>query len=174
MKDEATGRGARAESMDRMIREILFAFFRLSAAGDRLFSGIGQTPGKVSLMRSVYEEGPQSVAQIARARPVARQGVQRMADQLAAEGLVEFADNPAHMRARLVQLTPKGRKTIEGILSGTLKWAAGLAREFDEREVTTVIDVVRRLKTQLAHNQARLSPHARPGSRKRPARRHTG
>ena|SRR5215471_8267718 len=65
-----------ALTMDLLIREILFSFFRLNATGERLFAGIGQTPGKVSLMRSLLEQGPQSVAQIARVRPVARQAVQ--------------------------------------------------------------------------------------------------
>ncbi|MBV8453559.1 MAG: hypothetical protein JOZ29_15000, partial [Deltaproteobacteria bacterium] len=40
-----------ALAMDLFIREILFSFFRLNATGERLFAGIGQTPGKVSLMR---------------------------------------------------------------------------------------------------------------------------
>jgi hypothetical protein len=38
---------------------------------------LGQTPRKVSLMLSLKEEGPQSVAHLARSRPVARQGVDR-------------------------------------------------------------------------------------------------
>jgi len=90
-----------ALAMDLLIREILFSFFRLNATGERLFAGIGQTPGKVSLMRSLMEQGPQSVAQIARARPVARQAVQRMADELAEQELIEFVENPTHLRAKL-------------------------------------------------------------------------
>ena len=62
------GKRLTALAMDLLIREILFSFFRLNATGERLFAGIGQTPGKVSLMRSLMEQGPQSVAQIARAR----------------------------------------------------------------------------------------------------------
>src|SRR5579872_2061544 len=97
-------------TMDLLIREILFSFFRLNATGERLFAGIGQTPGKVSLMRTLMEQGPQSVAQIARSRPVARQAVQRMADELAEQGLLEFVENPTHRRAKLARLTAKGKK----------------------------------------------------------------
>lgn len=157
--------------MDRMIREILFTFFRLNAAGERLFRGSGQTPGQMSLMRSVYEEGPQSVAQIARARPVARQGVQRMADQLAAAGLLEFADNPAHLRAKLVRLTASGRQVIEKLLAGTRAWAGTLAREFDADEVDTVITALQKLKATLARAEARRPSHLKPGGTATRARR---
>ena len=135
-------RAASTGSIDRLLRENLFLFFRARAIGDRMFARVGQSAGKISLMRSVYEEGPQSVAQIARARPVARQGVQRMADQLASDGLVEFTDNPAHMRSRLVRLTPAGRKLLESIECGATLWPADAGKEFDQREedIALVVD----------------------------------
>jgi DNA-binding MarR family transcriptional regulator len=158
---------ASAAAMDRMIREILFTFFRLNAAGERLFHGTDRTPGQMSLMRSIYEEGPQSVAQIARARPVARQAVQRMADQLAAAGLVEFAENPAHLRAKLVRLSPAGGRVIERLLADTLAWAGTLARDFDEREVHTVVEAMRKLKAALVRDEARRpAPFSRPAQRR--------
>lgn len=137
-------------ALDLLIREILFSYFRLNATGERIFAGSGLTPGKVSLMRSLSEEGPQSVAQIARARPVARQGIQRMADELAAGGLIEFVENPSHRRAKLARLTPKGEKVIKQSMAAELRWAARLAREFEESEVETARDVVRRLTRILA------------------------
>lgn len=39
-----------------------------------------------------------------------RQGVQHTADQLAADGLMEYFDNPTHRRAKLVRITPNGEK----------------------------------------------------------------
>jgi DNA-binding MarR family transcriptional regulator len=139
-----------ALAMDLMIREILFSYFRLNAIGERMFGPHGVTPGKVSLMRSLLEEGPQSVAQLARARPVARQGVQRMADELEAAGLIEFVENPSHRRAKLATLTVGGRKVMEEAMATELRWAGHLARRFYEREVATTRDVIRRMLTILA------------------------
>jgi len=139
-----------ALAMDLLIRDILFCYFRLNAGGERMFATIGQTPGKVSLMRSLREEGPQSVAQIARSRPVARQGVQRMADDLAAAGLIEFVANPSHRRARLARLTPQGELLMEKTMAGELRWAARLAQNFSAREVDITREVIRRLKQLLA------------------------
>jgi DNA-binding MarR family transcriptional regulator len=52
--------------------------------------------------------GPLTVPQIAEMRPTSRQRMQRLADELAADGLVKFVDNPKHRRSKLVQLTRKG------------------------------------------------------------------
>ena len=60
-------------------------------------------------MRSLALLGPLTVPQIAQARPTSRQRMQRLADELAAEGLVKFVDNPDAPGARaLVLLTAKG------------------------------------------------------------------
>jgi DNA-binding MarR family transcriptional regulator len=139
-----------ALTMDLLIREILFSYFRLNATGERLFAGIGQTPGKVSLMRTLIEQGPQSVAQIARSRPVARQAVQRMADELAAQGLLEYVENPTHRRAKLARLTAKGKKLMDETMAVELRWAGRLARAFGEQEVEIARDVIQRLTAILA------------------------
>jgi DNA-binding MarR family transcriptional regulator len=146
------GRGKRSTALaiDLLIREILFSFFRLNATGERLFASLGQTPGKVSLMRSLMEQGPQSVSQIARARPVARQAVQRMADELAEQALVEFVENPTHRRAKLARLTAKGKKLMDEAMGAELKWAGRMARNFSEREVEIAREVIRRLTAILA------------------------
>src|SRR5215470_19678391 len=147
------GKRPTALAMDLLIREILFSFFRLNATGERLFASIGQTPGKVSLMRSLMEQGPQSVSQIARARPVARQAVQRMADQLAEQALVEFVENPTHRRAKLARLTAKGKKLMDEAMGAELKWAGRMARNFSEREVEIAREVIRRLTAILANER---------------------
>src|SRR5262249_26642423 len=133
----------RALEMDLLIRDILFTYFRLNAIGGQLFGEIGVTPGQVSLMRSLMEEGPQSVSQIARARPVARQGVQRMADELAASDLIEFIENPSHRTARLARLTSNGEKLIKQTIAGELQWAEKLARYFDDHDLAVARKVVR-------------------------------
>lgn len=45
---------------------------------------------------------PLPVSHIARTMGLSRQGVQRVADELEARGIVRFAPNPHHRRARLV------------------------------------------------------------------------
>jgi DNA-binding MarR family transcriptional regulator len=101
-------------------------------------------------MRSLMEQGPQSVAQIARARPVPRQAMQRMADELAEQALIEFVENPTHRRAKLARLTAKGKKMMDETMAAELEWAGRLTRNFREREVEIARDVIRRLTGILA------------------------
>ena len=50
----------------------------------------------------------------------------RLADELAAEGLVEFIDNPKHRRSKLVQLTPKGGRRYRELNARFLAIASAL------------------------------------------------
>ena len=65
--------------------------------------------GAFGFLRSVALIGPLRPWRNRAMRPTSRQRMQRLADELAAEGLVEFIDNPRHRQSKLVQLTAKGR-----------------------------------------------------------------
>jgi DNA-binding MarR family transcriptional regulator len=58
---------------------------------------------------------PLSVSAIAREMGITRQAVQRTADVLVDRGLVEYHDNPAHRRAKLVAVTAEGRAVNSAI-----------------------------------------------------------
>jgi DNA-binding MarR family transcriptional regulator len=58
---------------------------------------------------------PLSVSAIARAMGITRQAVQRTADVLVGRGLAVYRDNPAHRRAKLVDVTAEGRAAIAAI-----------------------------------------------------------
>ena len=99
--------------------EITATFFRLRAAGKRIGAVTPSGGGILGMLRSLTLEGPQTVPQIARSRPVARQHIQRLANEAEAEGLIEFVDNPAHRRSKLMRITPKGETTY-GELMGRM------------------------------------------------------
>ncbi|GAA0955728.1 MarR family winged helix-turn-helix transcriptional regulator [Kribbella koreensis] len=58
---------------------------------------------------------PLTVSAIAREMGITRQAVQRTADLLAERGLVNYQDNPAHRRAKLVAITPEGLAANQSI-----------------------------------------------------------
>lgn len=58
---------------------------------------------------------PLPVAGIARAMGITRQSVQRIADILAENGMVEYLPNPAHRRAKLVAPTERGLEAVRRI-----------------------------------------------------------
>lgn len=103
------------------VTTLSLAVFRLNgaliAAGNRLTAPLGLTSARWQVMGAISLAGaPQTVARIARAMGLARQSVQRLADQLAKDGVVAFADNPDDRRARLVSLTPRGEALFARIM----------------------------------------------------------
>jgi DNA-binding MarR family transcriptional regulator len=78
---------------------------------------------------------PATVAQVARALLLARQGVQRLADLLVRDGLAAYQDNPAHRRAKLLRITPQGRATLRTIQAAQAAWADALGAEIGEAEL---------------------------------------
>src|SRR3712207_5792356 len=99
---------SRAEAVAELVLEVAQCFFRIRALGRKTGLITGWGGGAFGFMRSLALLGPLTVPQIAQMRPTSRQRMQRLADELAAEGLVEFVDNPKHRRSKLVRLTPKG------------------------------------------------------------------
>ena len=82
-----------------------------TAAGDALARPAGQTSARWQVMAAI-EDAPASVAQIARRLRLTRQSVQRVADLLDRDGLAVYEDNPAHRRAKLLDLTLRGREIL--------------------------------------------------------------
>jgi DNA-binding MarR family transcriptional regulator len=100
----------------------------LTAAGDALTKPLGQSSARWQVLAAAGH-ATMSVAQIARALGVARQGVQRLADLLESDGLARYDDNPAHQRAKLLILTPKGEDVLAAIKARQAVWADALGAE---------------------------------------------
>src|SRR5258707_7693404 len=96
------------EAIAELMLEVAQFFFRIRAVGQKTGLITGWGAGAFGFMRSLALLGPLTVPHIAQMRPTSRQRMQRLADELAAEGLVEFIANPKHRRSQLVQLTRKG------------------------------------------------------------------
>ena len=122
-------RTAEADALTETILEVFRLNGRLLAAGDTLTADSGQSSARWQILGAIRT--PQTVADIARAMGLARQSVQRTANLLEDSGLVEFGDNPAHKRSKLVQLTPRGQKVLEVISSRQVRWTNEIARLLD-------------------------------------------
>ena len=91
-------------------------FHQLRAVSERAAPAHdGLTPSHRGVMESLSAMGPRTVPELARARPVARQHIQVLVDELAELGLVEARPNPAHKRSPLLALTPAGERRFAAI-----------------------------------------------------------
>ncbi len=113
--------------------------FRLNGAlialGDKLVAPLGLTSARWQVMGAIAgSRGTLPVAGLARNMGLVRQSVQRIADELAAAGLVSFAPNPHHRRAKLVQLTGRGAALFEEVTARWLAVADALVAEIGHDE----------------------------------------
>jgi DNA-binding MarR family transcriptional regulator len=119
----------------------------LSVAED-LTRPVGLTAAWWQVLASVLRE-PMSVADISRFIGNTRQAVQRIADRLVDEGLVEFHDNPAHSRAKLLAPTEKGRSAVREIAPAHVQLADRLATSYGKDKLAHLLELMEDLEVVL-------------------------
>ena len=136
---------SRAEAVAELMLEVAQCFFRIRAFGQKTGFITSWGAGAFGFMRSLALLGPLTVPQIAQMRPTSRQRMQRLADELAGEGLVKFVENPRHRRSKLVQLTPKGDARYRELNARLLSIASTMGVALSEVDVRKTIEIVRHL-----------------------------
>ena len=106
----------------------------LTAAGDALTKPLGQTSARWQVLAAAGH-ATMSVAEIARTLGITRQGVQRIADLLEADGLARYEENPGHLRAKHLTLTARGREVLAAIRAKQSVWANALGADIGERDL---------------------------------------
>lgn len=136
---------AKKEAAAELMLEVAQCFFRIRALGQKTGLITSWGGGAFGFMRSLALYGPLTVPQIAQMRPTSRQRMQRLANELAEEGLVEFVENPRHRRSSLLQLTRKGEAFYREQSARLLSVASTLVAAVDETEIRKSTDVLRQL-----------------------------
>ena len=130
------------EAFTELILEVFRLNGRLLSAGDSLTHPLGQTSARWQVLGALDENGG-TVADIGRRMGLARQSVQRTADLLEADGLLSYADNPAHRRAKLAMLTRRGRATLDAITTRQIDWANRTTDRLGANDIRQAIRTLR-------------------------------
>lgn len=146
---KTAGRTAEKTAIAEMMLEVAQCFFRIRALGQKTGLITSWGGGAFGFMRSLALLGPLTVPQIAEMRPTSRQRMQRLADELSAEGLVEFIDNSKHRRSKLVQLTPKGEARYREQNAQLQSIASTLCVGLGEREIRKAGEIMQRLSNEI-------------------------
>jgi DNA-binding MarR family transcriptional regulator len=149
------------EAVTSLILEVFRFNGRLLVAGDRLVSELGLTSARWQVMGAIaLSSQPEPVARLARSMGLNRQGVQRIVNELAAEGLVAFRPNPHHRRAKLVVLTDEGRRIYGAADKLQGPWANALARGLDPKVIAAATRIIEALRIRL-ENELNVEPDER-------------
>jgi DNA-binding MarR family transcriptional regulator len=148
---------SKAEAIAELMLEVAQCFFRIRAVGQKTGLITSWGGGAFGFMRSLALLGPLTVPQIAQMRPTSRQRMQRLADELAADGLVKFIDNPKHRRSKLLELTRKGDARYRELNARFLVIASTVGVALSEADIRKTTETVRQLSDDVKARSKRLS-----------------
>ena len=152
-------------TMDAVITDLVLETFRLNgrllASGDALVADLGLTSARWQVIGAMaLSPVPLSVAQIARNMGLTRQAVQRLANEMEADGLMRFAPNPHHQRAKLVLLTAAGKSAFAAAMKRQGAWASDLGAGLDPRKVAAAVATLRSVRQRLENGTDNGDDHA--------------
>ncbi|MGV9297133.1 MULTISPECIES: MarR family winged helix-turn-helix transcriptional regulator [Amycolatopsis] len=124
----------------------------LEAVGNGIARPTGLSVARYQVLAAVEAE-PAPVGTIATQLGHTRQSVQRVADLLVDDDLASYRPNPAHQRAKLLEVTPTGLAALHRMQAAyedlALRTTDGLDLERLELARQTLIELQHRLKSEL-------------------------
>ena len=135
------------------LTELILEVFRLNGAmleaGNLITAPHRLTSARWQVMGAInIERIPLTVAQIARRMGLARQGVQRIVNDLEGLGMVAFESNLDHKRAPLISITDEGAKTLQKIDKTQIAWVNQLSDGLSERQVKTALKTLQTIRAR--------------------------
>jgi len=138
-----------------LIAEVYEVAGRSRRTSEAIAAELGHTVARWHLMSAVIDE-PRSVAAAARRLGLARQSVQRVADQLVADGLARTTPDPGDARAARLSLTDAGCRALGQLVeqSDRRRSAQLAASDLTDDDLQAARRVLRTLGDLLADDAA--------------------
>jgi DNA-binding MarR family transcriptional regulator len=144
-----------ADALTALILETFRLNGRLLAAGDDLVRGLDLTSARWQVLGAIaVAPAALSVSQIGRAMGLTRQAVQRLVNDLAHEGLLRFAANPHHRRAKLVMMTPRGQAAYGAAMKRQAPWAHALTQGLEPQQLEKATVILKQLRQRLERDHS--------------------
>lgn len=136
------------DEITRLVDAVIGLSGVLLDEGDRLTKSLGLTAAQWMVLGAL-QEGPMSVAEIARRRGLRRQSVRETVARLDASGFVERHVNPDDGRAPLVCMTAHGRRAQKRLEPRRAQWATELESRYAVRQVRAAVRLLNLLRAEL-------------------------
>ena len=136
----------------RAFTQLILTVFRLDSellsAGDRFTKDLRLTSARWQIFGQIANDAI-TASQIARNMGLHRQTVQPLVDALAHDGLVEFAENPNHRRAKLIRMTATGRRAYTEALLRQVEWSNRIVAGVPTKQLALANETLRELLGRL-------------------------
>jgi DNA-binding MarR family transcriptional regulator len=134
-------------SLIALIDAIRLAFNQMRASADAAHADLGITAAMRAVLERLARGGPQTVPDMARARNVSRQHIQKIVDRLGDAGLIDLKVNPAHKRSPLIVLSADGRKLFRVIEKREATILACIGLDLEGHDLIAAADALKALTT---------------------------
>jgi DNA-binding MarR family transcriptional regulator len=121
------------------------AFNQMRSSADAAHADLGVTAAMRAMLERLARGGPQTVPDMARARNVSRQHIQKIVDNLGEAGLIDLQANPAHKRSPLVVLSADGRKLFRTIEKREATILAGIGKALGGHDLAAATGTLKAL-----------------------------
>jgi DNA-binding MarR family transcriptional regulator len=129
-----------SNALTDLIRTVLRMNATVQKSGTRLMRGTGITNARWQTLSELFAlEQRVTVSELARHMGLTRQAIQRLADDMARDCLVEFVENPSDARAMHLLLTVAGKAAYDDALEREWQWSNAIAADFDAEQIDRAV-----------------------------------
>lgn len=130
--------------------EMLRGKSRLAVVSDLFAPEDGPKGLAMTVLTAVVRaEYPPTVSQIGRSLGYPRQTIQRHADALIGDGLIDAINNPDHKRAKRLEPTEAGREVYASSHEASLAWAREFTADLDADDIRTTLKTMRAIRAKI-------------------------
>ncbi|CAK1696273.1 DNA-binding MarR family transcriptional regulator [Vibrio crassostreae] len=138
------------EVFTKIALEIFKVSGLLNAEGDKLTEELGLSSARWKVMGAIEKSDDLvTVSQIARIMGQSRQATQRVTDIMVKDGLLTWLDNPNHKKAKLVNMTEKGKEAYALLDKKQEVWAESGAEGIERDELDKALITLKKMATFL-------------------------
>ena len=138
------------EVFTKIALEIFKVSGLLNAEGDKLTEELGLSSARWKVMGAIEKSDDLvTVSQIARIMGQSRQATQRVTDIMVKDGLLTWLDNPNHKKAKLVNMTEKGKEAYSLLDKKQEVWAESGAESIERDELDKALITLQKMATFL-------------------------
>ncbi len=133
------------KSLVALIDATRLAFNQMRTSADAAHADLGITAAMRAVLERLARGGPQTVPDMARARNVSRQHIQKIVDGLGKADLIDLKANPAHKRSPLIVLSTDGRKLFRAIEKREIAILADIGKALEDHDLAAATDTLKAL-----------------------------
>lgn len=145
-------------SENRETNELIVEVFRLNGLlisnADKLVAKFGLTGARWQVMGALVQTGGlETVPRLARDMGLTRQSVQRVVNEMVADGMLKFEENPHHKRSKFVRMTAKGENVFSAALEIQIPYVRELSEGISKKRLIDAKHVLEHIRQRLAEKE---------------------